>query len=92
MGEADFNGVAAELPRDRSRSLSELACPGCGDGPGDVGDLAHRRRGREGRGAHFDPGLLDLFMGRLDEVLAVRERLVEEAAADRQLWPPEDAA
>jgi hypothetical protein len=21
------------------------ACPGCGDGPGDAGDLAHRRRG-----------------------------------------------
>jgi putative two-component system response regulator len=47
---------------------------------------------REGRGAHFDPRLLDLFMGRLDEVLEVRERLVEEAAAERQLWPPEDAA
>jgi len=47
---------------------------------------------RRGRGAHFDPGLLDLFMDRLDEVLEVRERLVEEAAAERQLWPPEDAA
>jgi putative two-component system response regulator len=47
---------------------------------------------RQGRGAHFDPRLLDLFMDRLDEVLEVRERLVEEAAADRQLWPPEDAA
>jgi len=47
---------------------------------------------RRGRGAHFDPRLLDLFMGRLDEVLEVRERLVEEAAAERQLWPPEDAA
>jgi putative two-component system response regulator len=47
---------------------------------------------RQGRGAHFDPMLLDLFMGRLDEVLEVRERLVEEAAAERRLWPPEDAA
>lgn len=47
---------------------------------------------RQGRGAHFDPTLLDLFMGRLDEVLEVRERLVEEAAAERRLWPPEDAA
>jgi putative two-component system response regulator len=47
---------------------------------------------RRGRGAHFDPMLLDLFMDRLDEVLEVRERLVEEAAAERQLWPPEDAA
>jgi putative two-component system response regulator len=46
---------------------------------------------RRGRGEHFDPRLLDLFMGRLDEVLEVRERLVEEAAAERQLWPPEDA-
>jgi putative two-component system response regulator len=47
---------------------------------------------RRGRGAHFDPMLLDLFMDRLEEVLAVRERLVEEAAAERQLWPPEDVA
>ena len=47
---------------------------------------------RRGRGAHFDPRLLDLFMGRLDEVLEVRERLAEEAAVERQLWPPEDAA
>ena len=47
---------------------------------------------RRGRGAHFDPMLLDLFMDRLDEVLAVRERLLEEAAAERQLWAPEDAA
>jgi putative two-component system response regulator len=47
---------------------------------------------RRGRGAHFDPRLLDLFMGRLDEVLEVRERLAEEAAAERRLWPPEDAA
>jgi putative two-component system response regulator len=47
---------------------------------------------RRGRGAHFDPMLLDLFMDRLKEVLEVRERLVEEAAAKHQLWPPEDAA
>jgi putative two-component system response regulator len=47
---------------------------------------------RRGRGLHFDPRLLDLFMDRLDDVLEVRERLVEEAAAARQLWPPEDAA
>jgi putative two-component system response regulator len=47
---------------------------------------------RRGRAAHFDPMVLDLFMDRLDEVLEVRERLVEEAAAERQLWPPEDAA
>ncbi len=47
---------------------------------------------RRGRGAHFDPMLLDLFMDRLDEVFEVRERLVEEAAAERRLWPPEDAA
>jgi putative two-component system response regulator len=47
---------------------------------------------RRGRGAHFDPMLLDLFMDRLDEVLEVRERLVEEAAAAGQLWPPEDVA
>ena len=47
---------------------------------------------RRGRGAHFDPMLLDLFMDRLDEVLEVRERLVEEAATERQLWPPEGAA
>ena len=47
---------------------------------------------RRGRGAQFDPMLLDLFMGRLKEVLEVRERLVEEAAAEHQLWPPEGAA
>ena len=47
---------------------------------------------RRGRGAQFDPMLLDLFMDRLGEVLEVRERLVEEAAAERQLWPPEGAA
>jgi putative two-component system response regulator len=47
---------------------------------------------RQGRGAQFDPRLLDLFMDRLDEVLAVRERLAEEAAAASQLGPPEDAA
>ena len=47
---------------------------------------------RRCRGSQFDPRLLDLFMGRLDEVLAVRERLVEEAAVSRRLWPPEDAA
>jgi putative two-component system response regulator len=47
---------------------------------------------RRGRAAHFDPRLLDLFMDRLDEVHAVRERLQEEAAEERRLWPPEDAA
>jgi putative two-component system response regulator len=46
---------------------------------------------RGGRGLHFDPRLLDLFMDRLDEVLAVRERLMQEDAAAGQLWP-EDAA
>jgi putative two-component system response regulator len=46
---------------------------------------------RRGRGLHFDPRLLDLFMDRLPEVLEVRER-VEEAATAHQLWPPEDAA
>jgi len=29
---------------------------------------------REGRGAHFDPDLLDAFLGALDEVYSVRER------------------
>src|SRR6202166_4702867 len=47
---------------------------------------------RQGRGAHFDPRLLDLFMDRLDEVLEVRKRLGEEEAAERQPLPPEDAA
>ena len=47
---------------------------------------------RRGRAAHFDPRLLDLFMDRLDEVHEVRGRLQEEAAAERRLWPPEDAA
>ena len=47
---------------------------------------------RQGRGTHFDPRLLDLFMGRLDEVHEVREQLAEEAATARALWPPEDAA
>jgi len=47
---------------------------------------------REGRGTHFDPRLLDLFMDRLDEVHEVRERLAEEAATARALWSPEDAA
>jgi putative two-component system response regulator len=47
---------------------------------------------RRGKGLHFDPRLLDLFMDRLDEMLALRERLVQEDAAAGQLWPPEDAA
>jgi putative two-component system response regulator len=47
---------------------------------------------RQAKGLQFDPRLLDLFMDRLDEVLAVRERLVQEDAAAGQLWPPEDAA
>jgi putative two-component system response regulator len=47
---------------------------------------------REGRGRHFDPRLLDLFMDNLDEVLEVRQRLVQEAATAGSLWPPEDAA
>jgi putative two-component system response regulator len=47
---------------------------------------------RRARGLQFDPRLLDLFMDRLDEVMEVRERLVEEAATALELWPPEDAA
>jgi putative two-component system response regulator len=47
---------------------------------------------RVGRGAHFDPHLLDLFLGRWDEVLEVRGQLIEEAATSRQLWPPERVA
>lgn len=29
---------------------------------------------REGRGSHFDPGLLDLFLANLDEILVIQER------------------
>jgi putative two-component system response regulator len=36
---------------------------------------------RSGRGRHFDPWLLDLFMARLPEVLALRARLVAEGLA-----------
>lgn len=32
---------------------------------------------REGRGTHFDPELLDLFLGALDEVLDTRARLMD---------------
>ena len=28
---------------------------------------------REGRGTHFDPTIVDLLLGNLDEVIAVRE-------------------
>jgi putative two-component system response regulator len=47
---------------------------------------------RQGRGSHFDPQLLDLFLGRLDEVLSVRGLLMDESAAAHQLWPPLGAA
>jgi putative two-component system response regulator len=33
---------------------------------------------REGRGAQFDPALLDLFLARIDEVFAIRERFPDE--------------
>jgi putative two-component system response regulator len=46
---------------------------------------------RQGRGLHFDPRLLDLFLDRLDEVLEVRERLEQEAAG-MQPWPPQEVA
>jgi putative two-component system response regulator len=47
---------------------------------------------RQGRGKHFDPSLLDLFVDRLDEVFVVRGQLMEEAAAAQELWPPLGAA
>lgn len=34
---------------------------------------------RAGRGQHFDPELLDLFLGRLDDVLAIREEFPDRA-------------
>ncbi len=33
----------------------------------------------EGRGAHFDPRLLDIFLDRRDQVLAIRNRILAEA-------------
>jgi putative two-component system response regulator len=47
---------------------------------------------REGRGSHFDPRLLDLFLSRQDEVLEVRGVLMEESAVAHQPWPPEGAS
>jgi putative two-component system response regulator len=44
------------------------------------------------RGTRFDARLLDLFLGRWDEVLEIRGQLLEEAAAAQELWPPEGAA
>jgi putative two-component system response regulator len=47
---------------------------------------------RRARGRQFDPQLLDLFLERLDEVLAIRERLIHDSALPGFLWRPEDAA
>jgi response regulator RpfG family c-di-GMP phosphodiesterase len=47
---------------------------------------------RRARGKQFDPQLLDLFLERLDEVLAIRERLIHDSALPGFLWRPEDAA
>jgi putative two-component system response regulator len=38
---------------------------------------------RDGRGTHFDPELLDLFLGSLDAVVATSEELVERPVARR---------
>ncbi|MDQ3914386.1 MAG: HD domain-containing protein [Actinomycetota bacterium] len=32
---------------------------------------------REGRGSHFDAGLLDLFLGSIDEVIRIKERFAD---------------
>ena len=37
---------------------------------------------REGRGQHFDPRVVDVFLERLDEVLEIRERFSESAGRD----------
>jgi putative two-component system response regulator len=49
--------------------------------------IEHMRRGR---GRHYDPRLFDLFLERLDDLLAVRERILQESPASLvQAWIPE---
>jgi putative two-component system response regulator len=48
---------------------------------------------RQGRGRHYDPHLLDLFLEHLDDVLAVRRLILQESSASLvQPWMPEGAA